>query len=291
MDIEIIKEVLIDAIKDSLLVLPFLFLTYLLIELIDRKVDFFNKGKFLSGKNAPLIGALLGAFPQCGFSVMASKFYNSGLIKCGTLLAVFISTSDEAFAILLSNGKFLTLLALIVFKIILAVIVGYLVNLIVKSTIVLKYKKLSFKHEEYCRQCGSSSKAKNKFETYIVYPLTHALKTFLFIFIINLVFNTIITLLTEEVIISFMLKSKIFQPFLVGVVGLIPNCASSILITQLYLRGGMSFGSMFAGLSTNAGIGLAILLKNKSKIKGNLILILVLYIVSVLSGFALNLIF
>ncbi len=291
MNIELITEILIDAIKDSILVLPFLFLTYLIIELIERKANFFSNGKFLSGQNAPLLGSLLGAFPQCGFSVMASKFYDNGLIKSGTLLAVFISTSDEAFAILISNGKFLILLTLIIFKIILAMIVGYSVNLISKRKVSIKYKKLSYKHEEYCRQCGNSSRAKNRLEAYFIYPFIHAIKTFLFIFIINIAFNTIILLLTEELIVDFMLKSKIFQPFLVGLVGLIPNCASSILITQLYLRGGMAFGSMFAGLSTNAGIGLAVLLKNKSKLKSNLILVLILYAVSVVSGFIINIIF
>ena len=286
--IEIVLEILIDAIKDSLLVFPFLLLTYSLIEFVERKANFFKNGNFLSGGKAPLYGALLGAFPQCGFSVMSAKLYDKGLIKAGTLLAVFISTSDEAFAILLSNGRFLTLLSLIFFKIVLAVIIGYIINYIIKTKVVLKYKKLSVKHEDYCRQCGNSSKAKNAWQAYLLYPLMHAGKTFLFILVINIVFNTILILLTEELIISFMLQRSVFQPFLVAVVGLIPNCASSILITELYVKGVMSFGAMFAGLSTNAGIGLAILLKSKEKFAKNLFLIFILYLVSSISGFLIN---
>jgi hypothetical protein len=220
---------------------------------------------------------------------MSAKFFDKGIIKGGTLLAVFISTSDEAFAILISNGKVLTLLVLIFLKFIIAIIFGYLLNFIIKTKISLKYKKFNIKHEEYCKQCGNSKNSKNNFEAYFFYPLLHALKTLSFIFIVNLLFNLLICLLSEEAVISFMQASKTFQPFLVAAVGLIPNCASSILITQLYLRGGMAFGSMLAGLSANAGIGLAIIFKNKSKLKSSLLILITLYLISVISGFILNL--
>ncbi len=284
-----ILHVLLHSFLDSLVVLPFLLLTYIIIELIERKALFFRNGKLLSGKNAPLLAGALGVFPQCGFSVMSAKLYESNLIKVGTLLAVFIATSDEAFAVLLTNGKFLDLIILLVLKFVCAVIVGYLVNAFVKSRILIRYKKITFTHEEYCTQCGNSKNAKNLFEAYVLYPLIHALKTFVFVFIVNFAFALLLELIGEDKIILFMSKSKYIQPFVTALVGLIPNCASSILITQFFVNGGITFGSMFAGLSVNAGIGLAVVLKNKSKFKSGIIIMLALYLISVAFGLILNL--
>lgn len=284
-----ILHVLLHSFLDSLVVLPFLLLTYIIIELIERKALFFRNGKLLGGKNAPLLAGALGIFPQCGFSVMSAKLYESNLIKVGTLLAVFIATSDEAFAVLLTNGKFLDLIILLVLKFVLAVAVGYLVNAFVKSRILVRYKKITFTHEEYCTQCGNSKNAKNLFEAYVLYPLIHALKTFVFVFIVNFIFALLIELVGEDKIILFMSKSIYIQPFVTALVGLIPNCASSILITQFFVNGGITFGSMFAGLSVNAGIGLAVILKNKSKFKSGLIIMLALYLISVAFGLIINL--
>ena len=291
MNLEIFWDILLDAIKDSLIVFPFLILTYIIIEYVERKSNLFSSGKGFRGKNAPLFGALAGIFPQCGVSVMSAKLYDKDMIKAGTLLSVFIATSDEAFAILLTSGKFLSLGMLLLSKFIVAIVVGYVVNAFIKKTMVIKYRSISFRHEEYCRQCGNSAVAKTKTQAYLLYPLIHAIKTLAFIFLVNLAFGIIIFFVGEENILAFMENKEILQPFLVGVVGLIPNCASSILITQLFVKGGISFGSMFAGLSVNAGVGLAIILKNKSKLIKNLLLIAFLYAVSVIIGLILNLIF
>ena len=289
MDFEILLEALIHAIKDSVIVLPFLILTYILIELIERKANFFKSTGILRGTHAPLFGGLAGIFPQCGISVMSAKLYDKDYIKAGTLLAVFIATSDEAFAVLLTSGKILSLLALIGLKLVVAVAVGYIVNAFIKKTMSVKYKAISFSHEEYCRQCGISQNAKNKWQAYLLYPVIHALKTLAFIFIINFVFGFLVNLIGEDNIVSFMQSNKFLQPFLTAIVGLIPNCASSILITQLYTLNGITFGSMFAGLSVNAGVGLAVILKNKQKLKQNLLLVVLLYVVSVTIGLILNL--
>ncbi|MBO5851620.1 MAG: arsenic efflux protein [Clostridia bacterium] len=282
-------HVLLHSFLDSLIVLPFLVITYIIIELLERKALFFRNGKLLSGKNAPLLAGALGIFPQCGFSVMSAKLYENNLIKVGTLLSVFIATSDEAFAVLLTNGKFLPLIMLLLLKFVCAVLVGYLVNAFIKSRVFVKYKKVQFSHEEYCTQCGNSKNAKNKVEAYILYPLLHALKTFAFVLLVNFIFALIIELIGDNKIVEFMSKSKFIQPFVTSLVGLIPNCASSILITTLYINGGITFGSMFAGLSVNAGIGLAVILKNKSKFKSGLIIMLSLYLISVAFGLILNL--
>ncbi|MBR5438747.1 MAG: arsenic efflux protein [Clostridia bacterium] len=282
-------HVLLHSVLDSLIVFPFLIITYIIIELIERKALFFRNGKLLSGKNAPLLAGALGIFPQCGFSVMSAKLYENNLIKVGTLLAVFIATSDEAFAILLTNGQFLPLAMLLILKFVCALAVGYLVNVFIKSKIFVKYKKFTFTHEEYCTQCGNSKNAKNLFEAYFLYPILHALKTLLFIFIVNFVFALLIELIGEERILAFMAKGKYLGPFVTAIIGLIPNCASSILITQFYVNGGITFGSLFAGLSANAGIGLAVVLKNKNKVKSGLLILLSLYLISVAIGLILNL--
>ncbi len=289
MDFEILWESLEHAFLDSVIVFPFLFLTYLLIEFIERKANLFKSTGILRGKHAPLFGGLAGIFPQCGISVMSAKLYDKDYIKAGTLLAVFIATSDEAFAVLLTSGKFLSLIALMGLKLVVAVAVGYIVNAFVKKTVSVKYKAISFSHEEYCRQCGASQNAKNKWQAYLLYPVIHALKTLAFIFVINFLFGLLVHLIGEDNIVAFMQGNKFIQPFLTAIVGLIPNCASSILITQLYTLNGITFGSMFAGLSVNAGVGLAVILKNKQKLKQNLFLLALLYIISVTIGLVLNL--
>ena len=288
MNFEILLESVEHAFLDSIIVLPFLILTYILIELIERKANLFKSTGILRGKHAPLFGGLAGIFPQCGISVMTAKLYDKDYVKAGTLLAVFIATSDEAFAVLLTSGKFIPLIALIGLKFVLAVTVGYIVNAFIKKTMSVKYRAISFSHEEYCRQCGVSSKAKNKWQAYLLYPVIHALKTLAFIIVINFIFGLMVHLIGEENILAFMQSNKFLQPFLTAVVGLIPNCASSILITQLYTLNGITFGSMFAGLSVNAGVGLAVILKNKQKIKQNLLLVGLLYAVSVSVGLVLN---
>ena len=291
MNFEEFLHIILHSVKDSALVLPFLFLTYVLIEFVQRKANFINDGKFLTGKLSPLYGSALGLFPQCGFSVMSAKLYESGLIKGGTLLAVFIATSDEAFALLLTNGKILPLITLLFLKFVLAIIVGFSVNAFIKRTLIIRYKgSYNLKHEDYCRQCGSAQNA-TKVQAFLLYPLLHAVKTFAFVLAVNFVFGLLIHLIGEDNIISFMETNALLQPIVCSLIGLIPNCASSILITQLYVKGGILFGSMFAGLSANAGIGLAIILKSRSKLKASLILVGILYAVSVLSGILLNLIF
>ncbi len=288
MFIEELFHLLVHALKDSALVFPFLILTYVLIEVIQRKANLVKNGSFLSKKTAPLFAGALGIFPQCGFSVMSAKLYENNLIKAGTLLAVFIATSDEAFALLLTSGNFLPLGMLLLSKFTLAVIVGFTVNAFIKKAVSIKFRGLnSLKHEDYCRQCGSKENA-TPVKAYLLYPLLHALKTFLFVLIVNFIFGALMHFIGEEKITLVIKSHVLIQPVITSLVGLIPNCASSILITQLYINEGITFGSMFAGLSANAGIGLAIMLKNRKKLKTNLILLAILFIISVASGYLLN---
>lgn len=291
MTFDTILDIFLDVLKDSAIIFPFLVLTYILIEFLQRKASL-KDGNILKGKFAPFMASAVGLFPSCSASVMAAKLYEIDFIKTGTLLSVFIASSDEAFALLVTHGKIIPLLTLLGFKFALAVIVGFIVNAFApKRVSIVRYKGVNapkIDPEEYCTQC-IGGKAKTKLQAYLWFPLLHALRTFAFVFAISFAFGIIVDLIGEENISAFMQNKVYLQPALTALVGMIPNCASSILITQLYIDGGIAFGSMFAGLSVNAGVGLAIVLKDKKKIGRNLVMLLILYSVSVGAGMLLNL--
>lgn len=283
-------HVFVHALLDSLKILPWVFAVYVFIEFIERRVSVFKNGKFLSGKKGPLIGSLAGAIPQCGVSVMSSKLYEKNLISTGTLMAVFIATSDEAFVLLLSSGKFLSLLVLLISKIAFALIVGYSINILFKRKEKTNNGEAVFDHEEICAHCHHDDEEDHgKLHSFVLVPLWHTITTFLFVFVVNFLFGLLVHWVGEEKIMQFMRNSAFYQPFIVALVGLIPNCASSVLTTQLYLNGGITFGSLFAGLSVNAGIGIAILLKDTKNIKRNVIIVVALYVIGSLGGLLISL--
>ena len=276
-------DVILDALIDALKVFPFIFLVYLLIELIEEKLEKSNRKSFIAGKSAPVFAALLGIIPQCGFSVMAAKLYDKKMITTGTILAVFLATSDEAVVILLTNGtKISSILPLLAIKLVFAVIVGMAANA------VLKEKTAAFDDEE-C-MCGHEEHAESKWRKYLLHPLGHAAVVFAYILAVNLVFGPIVHIVGEDSFVAFISGSKAFQPLLTCLIGLIPNCASSVIITQAYILGGISFGSCLGGLCVNAGLGYAVLLKDKSNLKRNLLLIGTTFVLSVALGYATNLV-
>lgn len=289
-------EIVLDCLLDCLKMLPFIFLTYVVIELIERKAKFAKNGRFLTGKFAPVLGSLAGVFPSCGISVMSAKLYDKKLIGAGTLLAVFIATSDEAFSILISSDKRLALIPLLLFKIIYGLIVGLIVNAIFFRRTVEEDE--NFEHEDVCTHCHDhvekeGGKVKLALERYLFVPLVHSLQTFAYVFVVTLIFGILFAeggVIGAEKLSAFLEKSKYFAPFLTALVGLIPNCASSAVITSAYLSGAISFGAMTAGLVSNAGVGLAVLFKNTKEIKRNLVLVGVLYALGVIAGFIVSLI-
>ncbi len=282
-----IAYILIDTIK----VFPAIFLVYVLIELFEQKVSFFKNGKFLKAKGAPLYGAVAGIIPQCGISVMASKLYEKKLIKVGTLFAVFIATSDEGITILISKGEWKALLWLVVFKFVLAVIVGFIVNG-VAGRIVSSSEDEVFEHKEVCAHCHHEHEHEheNFFEKYLLVPLKHSLVTLCFVLCVNATFGLLFYFIGEQPVIDFLKGTRYYQPFIASLIGLIPNCASSVIITQLYVEGGITFASMFAGLVSNAGIGLAVFFKDVKRIKRNLIITVALYLIALAVGLLLTLI-
>jgi hypothetical protein len=303
--VEVFWEVFCDSLLDTLKLLPFLVIIYILIELIEQKTSIASENGRLKGNLGVLVGSATGLIPQCGFSVMAAKLYEGGFIAAGTLLAIFISTSDEAFIILLSSGQgALTLLPLILVKAIIGVAVGYAVNGVSalrkkravktattrgtdgKAVDKADYHARVFRQKEegFCTFCGRDHDEKHPALTYGLFPTLHSLKIAAYIFLVTFAFGLLVALAGEENIVNFLNKGAYVQPFITAAIGLIPNCASSVIITQSFLLGKISFASCVAGLCTNAGLGVVVLLKNTKRWKRNLLLIVGLYLVGVLSG-------
>lgn len=274
-----------DAVLDTLKIFPFLLLIYVLIEILEHRTSLTQNRKFLQGDLAPVIGSATGIIPQCGFSVMAAKLYDKGYIRTGTLLAVFIATSDEAIIIMLSElSSAAWIMPLILIKLTVAVGVGYLADFILSGEKLTEMGLVADVHvhgeEEH--------NAKSDLQTYLISPLLHALKIALYLLIINLVFGFIIESFGQDSIERALAGSAYIQPLLTSIVGLIPNCASSVILTGAFINSGIFFGSFVGGLCANAGLGLVVLFKNTKSIKRNVLLVVTLYVVSVVVGLAVN---
>ena len=281
-------EIFLEALFDTLIVLPFLLVIYIVIELVEHKTSVFGNRKILQGKLAPLIGSAAGLVPLCGFSVMAAKLYDKKFIRTGTLLAVFIATSDEAIILLLSditNVKALSaVLPLLIIKFVLAVIVGYAANAILfREKVNETVAPLATDAPDY--ECGHEHPEESKWNIYLLTPLWHTLKIALYLFVINFVFGLIID---EQTIANSLAGNIYLQPLITAAVGLIPSCASSAILTSAYAGGIITFGSMAAGLVVNAGMGFMILLKNFKRIKQNLALIASTFALSYVVGILIN---
>lgn len=289
-------HILLHSLKHTAELLPVLFIVYFLIEFLEYKNVFrFEKSKLLKGKASPVVGSLFGSVPQCGFSVISSELYSERKISIGALVAVFIATSDEALPLMISNYKSIpALLCLLLAKIIFAILVGYITMFLHKNifkqnqTTPVSHQEQHNEshHEEHLHACCHHDLKDEKFDW--KHPLIHCLKISLYILLINLVFETILFFIGENNLIAFLNSSNLFQPLFAVLIGLIPNCVSSVVITELYLMGGISFGSIVAGLSVNAGLGIVVLLKENKNKKENLFIILSLLISSLVIGYTLH---
>lgn len=277
--------VLLEALIDSLKMLPFLFLAFLFMEFIEHKagdklVRFLKKTE--GGAGGAFVGAAAGCVPQCGFSVAAANLYSGRVITMGTLIAVFISTSDEAVPVLAAHPESIgAVWRLIAAKVIIAAAAGIIID------VVLKLLRLEAAEDigDICTEsgCGCGSHG-------IWYSsLKHTLGIFIFILIVNLVLGAVMAFAGEEAVSHFLGSIGILQPVLSGIIGMIPNCAASVLITELYADGAITFGSALAGLCTGAGVGLAVLFRANRNIKENLAITGVIFAVGVLSGMIVNL--
>lgn len=274
-------DALLDAIIDSLKLLPFLFITYLLMELLENKAGEKSLHAIKkSGKFGPILGAILGIIPQCGFSAAAANLYAGRIITLGSLVAIFLSTSDEMLPILISEAAPINLIIkILLIKLIIGMLVGVIIDFIIRKKSTEKDEERIHIHDicedEHCH-CEEEGILKSS--------MKHTLHIFVYILIIVLVINMLITFIGEENIAKFITAIPVLGPVVSTIIGIIPNCASSIIITQLYLRNMITFGSLIAGLLVNSGIGMLVLFKvNKSK-KENLKILAVLSVISMVAG-------
>ncbi len=270
------------TLEDSLKMLPFLFAAYLLVEYMEHKSAGKLQKILQSGKFGVAGGAVMGCLPQCGFSVIAANLYAGRLISVGTLIAVFLATSDEAVAVLLANprhaGMVLPLLAV---KLVVAILAGLITDMLGRRF----YRTTPEEGEEnlhhLCEHCGC--------EHGMIKPaIKHTAGTFLFILIVNLILHFLMEHVGEQALGSILMSGSFLQPLIAGAVGFIPSCASSVILTELYIAGGISFGSAVAGLCTGAGVGLAVLLRANRNWKDNLRIVSTLYLAGVIAGIVLQ---
>ena len=275
-------DVIQDGVLDTLKILPYLLITFIVLELIEHKLSHKNKEVLSKNKKyGPFIGSILGALPQCGFSTMASELFSSRVITIGTLVAVYLSTSDEMLPIMISEKTNIWILVKIVlFKVIIGMIVGVIVDLL------LKRKE---EHEHIHDLCEEDHCACEK-DGVIISSIKHTLKIGLFILIANLLINILIFKVGEESISKVLLNKNIFTYFLASLIGLIPNCASSVIMTELYLSKLITLGALLSGLLTGSGIGLLLLFRTNKNLKENLLILSIIYFTGVIIGFIVDLI-
>lgn len=280
-----ILHVLLHAFLDSLKVFPFLFLMYVLIELLENRTNFTKNKTLLTGNLAPLLGSATGIIPQCGFSVMAAKLYDKRLIRAGTVLSVFLATSDEAIVLLLTSGvasKTAAVMPVIAILFAVAVGVGYLFNFLTRNA---PLQTLAEGEDVHGTPCGHDHEEDSNLHRYLLHPLTHALQIFAYILAVNILFGMIMHY-AEGAIESFLQSGKWYQPLISAAIGLIPNCAASTVITQAYILNGLTFGGFIAGICANAGLGFTILFRSRKTIRRAFVLLGVMYAVSVATGYA-----
>ncbi len=276
-------HILIHSLHDSIVMLPFLFLTYIFMEFLEHKKSnrmeiMLKEAKYFG----PLIGALLGIIPQCGFSVIASGLYLNGTITLGTLISVFVSTSDEAIPILLSQPDQADVLFKIVFfKFIIGCISGYIVDLLIKKHHLQEQHPMHNIHE-HCME------EQNNSHSIIRIAIYHTVKIFIFICIANFAITYLIHIFGENTLSSFLGAGSFLQPLYAAIVGFIPNCAASVILSQLYVDGVVSFGALTSGLITSAGLGLLVLFKMYDNKKDILRILTIVFVIALCSGIILQ---
>ena len=293
-----------EAVKESLIMFPFLFGAYVLVELIEFLTSKKLNGNVLKSRVAPLVGAGVGLLPQCGFGVVASDLYSKRKITMGTLLAIFFATSDEAVPLLIiSPEKAIYLLPLLAIKFVFGFSLGFIVDAIVnrKRAPVVQGDchaalAMTDKHEEeghHVGCCGHHIEDEENepwAKRYLLHPALHSLKVFAFVLIVNLVLGGLIALIGENELMAFLNSARYVTPVLAVLVGLIPNCAASEVLTLLFISGGLSFGACVAGLCANAGIAMVVLFKQNKNMKENLTIFGVLSGVSLVVGYVVTII-
>ena len=295
--LEIVQSFVGDALIDTIEVIPFLFVTYLLLEFMENRMSKQALEKFeKAGPLGPIIGSALGALPQCGWSSAASTFYAGRVITIGTLFAVYLSTSDELIPIFIAGGMPVNeLLFLIAVKFVIGIIFGFAIDGVIKIfKLDKKERKERYEIHELCeRDRCSCNHHDEKSKSKVLRPaLVHTFQITIFIFIITLLLNIIIQFIGGyDTLRAFVDQNKFMSVLAASIVGLIPNCASSVVVAQLYVDGILGMGALLAGLLDAAGVGLIVLFRNNRPMKQNLLITICLFAISVIIGLIVTLIF
>ena len=275
------KDCIIDGLIDTLKLLPYLLITFIILEFIEHKLSKKNQ-KVLSKnkKYGPFLGGILGALPQCGFSSMAANLFSARVITMGTLIAVFLSTSDEMLPIMISEKvDILLLIKILGFKVIVGIIIGLIVDLIYRKNTKTDIESIC--EHDHC-DCDHDG--------ILISSLKHTIKIGLFILIANLVINLVIFKIGEDNVSDLLLHNNILTYFISSLIGLIPNCAGSVIITELYLSNFITIGTMLAGLLTGSGLGILLLFKTNKSMKENITILSIIYFIGVVIGIVVDLI-
>ena len=277
--LDILKDTLIDAVK----ILPFLLVAYLIMEYIEHKTTKKTKHAIKkSGRFGPLVGSILGAFPQCGFSVSATNLYAGRVITIGTLFAVYLSTSDEMLPIMLSEGvEGSLILKILGIKILIGIIAGFMIDLLFNRFSKNKEDGDTIKHICEHDNCHCE-------EGIWKSAIKHTVNVFIYIIIISLVLNILIAVVGEDRLAGLVSNKPVLSALIACLIGLIPNCASSVILTELYLSNVLSLATMIGGLLVNAGVGLIVLFKVNHHQKQNIKIVIGLYFIGVISALILQ---
>lgn len=272
-------HVLEHALIDSLKVFILVFVLYFALSFVE---NYISKKLSSNNKVSPFFGSLLGLIPQCGISVAASDLYIKRKITVGTLVAVFLACSDEAIFILLASEKFLTVFPLLFIKL----VVGFISGMMIDS-FILRKQKLKKDNEEVvsCAHHHEHHHHDSKLKHNFKHTLLHSIEILIYVFIVNFIFGLLIELLGEAKLIIFLQNNKYLAPLFSSIIGVIPNCASSVVLSELYIINGLSFGALLSGLLMNAGLGLVYLFKKKENVKMNVNIIIIMFIISLIVGY------
>lgn len=275
-------SILKDTCIDTFQLLPFLFLTYLLLELLERKSGT-HAAKLISDSRrfGPVIGGLLGIVPQCGFSAIASEFYSRRIITLGTLLAIYLSTSDEMLPILISERTSVHIIvSILLIKLVIGIAAGFLIDLF-----TIKQQSSNTDDDSGHHRKNHTKPDEPAVESRLIPDvLSRTFQTILFIFLVTFVIDAFVAIIGTDSLSGFILNRPVIGEILAGLIGLIPNCSASVIITQLYLEGAMQTGAIMTGLLASAGIGPLMLWRTNSHRRENIAIYALLYIISVICG-------
>ena len=276
---ELFLDILLDSLKDSVLIFAFVFLFHVILSFIETPVsNFLVKRK----KTSPIFGSLFGLIPQCGTSVIAADLYVKKYITVGTLIAVFLSCSDEALIVLISDWstKSLAVFPLMGIKLAAGILFGLLIDLIIRHQHIEEVD-----HIDEEKDCHTHHHENTPAHAHLIHPLIHSLKILAYVFVINLGLGLLIGWVGQDAFNNFMSTNKYLAPLFASIIGLIPNCASSVFVSELYLSGTLSFGALLAGLLVNSGLGIMILFKEYKSLKKTFIIMGVCFAIAVALGY------